>query len=124
MAMACPCGRARTYADCCGAIHAGAAATTAEALMRSRYSAYVVGDMAYLRHSWAPETCPAELSHDPTVRWTGLTVTDTEGGGALAATGIVEFTAEYEGPAGSGQRTERSTFRRESGRWVYVDAEA
>ena len=92
--------------------------------MRSRYSAYAVGDIAYLRHSWAPETCPAELTLDPTTRWTGLRITDTEGGGALAATGVVEFAAEFDGPAGRGVRAERSTFRREAGRWVYVDAEA
>ena len=92
--------------------------------MRSRYSAYALGDMGYLRHSWAPETCPAELELDPAIRWTGLRIVDTEGGGALAAVGTVEFVAEYDGPTGPGQRAARSTFRREAGRWVYVDAES
>ena len=92
--------------------------------MRSRYSAYVVGDVAYLRHSWAPETCPPDLALDPAIRWTGLRIVDTDGGGALAATGVVEFIADYEAPSGRGIRAERSTFRREAGPWVYVDAEA
>lgn len=119
----CPCGRAREYETCCGAIHAGAPATTAEDLMRSRYSAYVVGDLDHLRRSWAPETCPRDFSLDAATRWTGLEVVDTVGGGALAATGVVEFVASYDHPRGPGVRAERSTFRREAGRWVYVDAE-
>lgn len=121
--MPCPCGRDRGFDRCCGAIHAGGTAVTAEDLMRSRYAAYVVGAVGHLRRSWAPETCPAELTLDPATTWTGLRIVDTVGGGALAATGVVEFVASYDHPAGGGVRAERSTFRREAGRWVYVDAE-
>lgn len=60
----CPCGRAATYAQCCGQYHAGATAPDAETLMRARYSAYVRRDVAYLLASWHPSTRP------PNCRWT------------------------------------------------------
>src|SRR5688572_5771300 len=78
----CPCGGLQGYDDCCGRLHRGVAhAPTAEALMRSRYSAFVVGDVAYLRETWHPHTRPASLELDPDRRWTGLEVTATSGGG-------------------------------------------
>lgn len=120
-AVRCPCGRDADYGSCCGAIHAGAAASTAEDLMRSRYSAYVVGDVAYLLHSWAPETRPPAIVLDPSQRWTGLSILETVDGGVLAADGIVEFVASFVAATGPGVRAERSRFRREAGRWVYVD---
>lgn len=90
--------------------------------MRSRYTAFVMGDADHLVHSWASETRPAHVTTDTTLTWTGLTIIDTVNGGALAATGIVEFEAAFAGADGSGVLRERSTFRREAGRWVYVDA--
>ena len=58
----CPCGTGLPYDDCCGPLHAGStAAATAEQLMRSRYSAFAVGDAAYLLATWHPSTRPAAL---------------------------------------------------------------
>ena len=62
----CPCLSGEQYADCCGRFHAGEAeAPTAEQLMRSRYSAFVVLDAGYLLRTWHPETRPASLELDP-----------------------------------------------------------
>jgi SEC-C motif-containing protein len=72
---ACPCGSSN-YAQCCKPYHDGAAAPTAEALMRSRYSAYVLGLMDYVYATWHASTRPAlaELVHDPALKWLGLEV--------------------------------------------------
>ncbi len=88
--------------------------------MRSRYSAFVVSDIDYLLHSWAPETRPARLELDSERTWTGLTINSTNGGGALAKKGTVDFTAAFTGPGGAGVQHENSSFRRHEGRWVYV----
>ena len=111
----CPCGRPLPYAECCGPAHDGAAPATAEALMRSRYSAFALGDVDYLQHSWHPDTRPRKLVADDT-RWTGLDVVDTSGGGLFDTEGEVEFVARYQG----GDMRERSRFTRYEGRWVYV----
>jgi SEC-C motif-containing protein len=118
----CPCGRGLPYADCCGPILAGdAPARTAEALMRSRYSAYVVGDAAHLLRTWAPETRPTRVTFDPNRRWTGLTILDVTDGGLLARTGEVEFVAEATNDGEEDDLHERSRFRRDGGAWLYVD---
>src|SRR5688572_5365074 len=93
----CPCNPAVAYADCCGPLHAGAAeATSAEALMRSRYSAYVRGEAGYLRATWHPSTRPPALNLDDvaTTRWLGLEVKRHAQMDADAAT--VEFVARYK----------------------------
>ena len=90
--------------------------------MRSRYSAYVLLDEAYLRRSWHPATCPARLDLDRRQRWLGLKVTDTVQGNADDESGEVAFVARYK-IAGKGHRlVERSHFERLAGRWVYVGA--
>ena len=114
----CPCGTGLTYAECCGRLHDGtASAATAEQLMRSRYSAFAVGDPAYLLATWHPRTRPAGLDLDPEVRWTGLEILATSGGSMLATEGTVEFRASYRG----GAQHEDSRFLREGGRWYYLD---
>lgn len=113
----CPCGLPAGYDECCGRFHRGAAAApTAEALMRSRYSAFAVGDAAYLRDTWDPATRPRHVDADPDVRWTGLTVLARTGGELLAAEGTVRFRARHDG----GAVEEDSRFRRHQGRWLYV----
>ncbi|WP_226363816.1 YchJ family protein [Pseudonocardia abyssalis] len=112
----CPCGLPTPYDDCCGRYHRGAAVPTAEALMRSRFSAFAVGDAEYLRTSWDPETRPRRVDVDPDTRWTRLEVLDRTGGGLLESTGTVEFRAHHDG----GVVAEHSRFRRVGGRWVYV----
>ncbi len=120
----CPCGSGRTYDECCGRLHRGEAqATTAEQLMRSRYSAFAVGDGAYLARSWAAEARPEQIVLAPDQRWVGLEVLATSGGGVLASEGIVEFRAAYERNGRIGALHERSRFAREDGRWVYVGPE-
>ena len=115
----CPCGLPEPYEGCCGRMHSGTAAPTAEALMRSRYSAFVKGDTGYLLRTWHPRTRPGRLELDPGMRWTGLEILDTVDGSAFHATGVVEFRASYRG----GALRERSRFERVEGAWVYVDGE-
>jgi uncharacterized protein YchJ len=60
--LACPCGLGEDYASCCGRLHTGAPAPTAESLMRSRYSAFAVADAGYLLRTWHPSRRPRTLS--------------------------------------------------------------
>jgi SEC-C motif-containing protein len=89
--------------------------------MRSRYSAFALGEAAYLLDTWHASTRPATLDLDPAVRWTGLDVLATSGGSLLEATGMVEFRASYVDGGVPGAQHERSRFVREGGRWFYVD---
>ncbi|CAM5589183.1 YchJ family protein [Streptomyces pilosus] len=118
-ARSCPCGLPETYGACCGRFHAGAAAPTAERLMRSRYSAFVRQDGAYLLRTWHPRTRPERIDFDPGTRWTGLEILETGAGSAFHETGTVTFRASYRG----GSLHERSRFERVGGAWVYVDGE-
>ncbi|MFF6993992.1 YchJ family protein [Streptomyces sp. NPDC008313] len=116
----CPCGLPKTYAECCGRFHRGeAAAPTAQALMRSRYSAFVKRDEAYLLRTWHPAKRPARVEFDGGTRWTGLEIVDATDGSAFHATGTVTFRASYRG----GSLHERSRFERADGAWVYVDGD-
>ena len=118
----CPCGTALPYAECCGRLHDGTAtAATAELLMRSRYSAFAVGDPGYLLATWHPTTRPRELTLDPSVRWTGLEILAASRGSLLDTDGMVEFRAHHLVNGVAGAQHERSRFVREDGRWVYVD---
>ncbi|MER5884773.1 YchJ family protein [Streptomyces sp. NPDC001941] len=118
----CPCGLPAAYGECCGRFHAGtAAAPTAELLMRSRYSAFVVLDTAYLLRTWAPATRPDPLELDPAMRWTGLEIEGATDGTAFHSTGTVTFTARYAHGSDEGALRERSTFERLDGAWVYRD---
>lgn len=120
----CPCGSGAGFRECCGQYVRGAvAAPTAEALMRSRYTAYVRRDEAYLVSTWHPSTRPAALGLDDTV-WLGLDVLRTEGGGEGDATGVVEFEARYVGGGGAvATLRESSRFTRQGGAWLYVDGD-
>ncbi|MBE3002257.1 YchJ family protein [Nocardiopsis sp. HNM0947] len=118
----CPCGGGRTYGECCWPLHEGAApASTAEQLMRSRYSAFAVGDQAYLRRSWHPDTCPPDLEPDAGTVWTGLEILATTEGTPFHREGTVEFVAHYRDASGPGQMHERSRFVRHDGAWVYLE---
>jgi len=119
-AMPCPCQSGESYANCCQALHQGQAAPTAEALMRSRYSAYVLDDAAYLHRSWSKQTRPPKKSLQQTAGqdWQGLRIVATEQGGLDDKEGIVEFIAYYRHAGQDAQLHERSRFVRENGRWV------
>ncbi|MDP2135831.1 MAG: YchJ family metal-binding protein [Sulfuritalea sp.] len=117
----CPCGRPRPYADCCGRHHAGTPAGDAESLMRSRYSAYVLGLEDYLLATWHASTRPAslDLKLGPPPKWLGLEVKAKSESGDQA---MVEFVARCR-VGGRAQRLhEHSRFVREADHWHYVDA--
>lgn len=118
----CPCGRGVPLGECCGPFLAGKNAPTAEHLMRSRYTAFAVGDADHLSRTWHPSTRPATLDLDPVQRWTGLEVLHTTGGSFLHTEGTVEFRAHsvYRGEAEV--MHEHSRFVREDGAWFYLDA--
>ncbi|WP_341919819.1 YchJ family protein [Hydrocarboniphaga effusa] len=122
--MKCPCDEQRLYARCCEPLHLGAAAPTAEALMRSRYSAYALRLEPYLLASWHASTRPASLdlaAETPPPKWLGLKVLRHESHGDTA---IVEFVAKFKLGGGSAQRLhEVSRFVREDARWFYVDGD-
>jgi SEC-C motif-containing protein len=128
--LTCPCGRldargkSGRYLACCGRYiedWAGTPAPDAASLMRSRYSAFVLGRLDYLRASWDPAHLPSELTLDPTTRWLGLELRrqrQLDDGHAE-----VEFVARYR-EGGRGMRLhERSRFVRRDGRWWYVDGD-
>ncbi|MEV0941326.1 YchJ family protein [Micromonospora wenchangensis] len=119
----CPCGTGLPYADCCGPLHAGdGTAPTAQALMRSRFSAFAVGDDDYLLRSWHSTTRPRQVHLDPATRWTRLEIVDSTRGGLLDTTGTVRFRAHYREAGQPGTMAEHSRFVREDGNWVYLDA--
>ena len=91
--------------------------------MRSRYTAFVLGDAAYLHETWHPRTRPSELALDPAQRWTGLEIVEVAEGGERDTRGLVEFRASWRHAGDRGRLHERSRFVRQSGRWWYVDGE-
>ena len=119
----CPCGLEHTVENCCGQFHAGTAAPDAECLMRSRYSAFVLGLEDYLRATWHPDTRPAELELDATPRpqWLGLAIKSHTPLDDNHAT--VEFIARYKLNGRAFKQHETSRFERVNGRWLYVDGE-
>ncbi|MFI9509370.1 YchJ family protein [Nocardia sp. NPDC052566] len=118
----CPCGQGEVFDNCCGPVLAGERpAPTAEALMRSRYTAFAVGDRDYLLRSWHPSTRPPGLELDPDQRWLFLEILRTERGGLFDDTGLVEFVAHYRADGARDSLHEVSTFERADGAWVYRD---
>ncbi len=122
----CPCGSNRSYASCCKPyLTAADVALTAEALMRSRYSAYCIGNVDYLiatRH-------PSKRKFDErinlkksieTTAWESLTIISTWRGHKNDTAGSVEFVAVYSQPEW-GQLHERSRFIKDNNHWFYVD---
>jgi SEC-C motif domain protein len=120
MAETCPCGLDASYDNCCGRLHRGAAAATAEQLMRSRYVAFVVHDAAYLLRTWAAANRPQHLDFEDNLEWTALDILTAVGGSAFHTEGTVEFRAHYLADGTPGDQQENSKFHRENGQWVYV----
>ncbi|RAS05145.1 SEC-C motif-containing protein [Cupriavidus alkaliphilus] len=123
----CPCGSA-DYDACCGRFHRGEALPpNAEALMRSRYSAYVLNDIDWLRQTWHASTCPADLVPDTATRWLGLAVKAHAQQDDTHAE--VEFVARYKVGGRAWRLHERSRFvcearvPGEAPRWLYVDGD-
>lgn len=116
----CPCGTGLTYGQCCGRYHAGDHAPTAEALMRSRFSAFVTADEEYLLKTWDPLTRPSALDlADSPIRFYRLDIIDTVAGGPLDDAGVVEFEAFYKGAAVGSQRERSEFLRGADGVWRY-----
>lgn len=120
----CPCGGNGTYAECCGRyLDGGEITPSAEALMRSRYTAYTRQNASYLLASWHRSTRPAslDLTHDVPTKWLGLEVKRHEQQDREHA--IVEFVARYKVNGRAHRLHETSRFVREDGRWFYVDGD-
>ena len=116
----CPCGKG-LYANCCAPLHAGAAAANAEALVRSRYAAYVLKLTPYLLATWHATTRPADLElEDERTQWLGL---DLRRHAAQENTASVEFLARYKVNGRAYRLHEISRFVREAERWYYLDGE-
>jgi len=126
---ACLCGSGIDYEDCCGPyVENRTAAPTAEALMRSRFTAFASGRLDYIER-----TCASEMRETfdrvavergaGTVKWLSLQVLGTSRGGPLDETGTVEFSASYLADGMIRIHRENSAFRREDGKWVYVAGE-
>lgn len=120
----CPCESGAAYERCCKHWHQGESAPDAEALMRSRYAAYVLGLNDYLLYTWHSSTRPASL-HDKAgaqpLKWLGLKVVRHEASGSDRA--IVEFIARYKVNGKAEKLHENSRFVREHGQWLYVDGD-
>jgi SEC-C motif-containing protein len=125
----CPCGSGRDYDECCGPYISGTALPpTAEALMRARYSAYAVHDIGFII-----DTCDREENErideketrdwSEKSKWLGLTITGTEKGGASDSEGVVTFEAAYERDGLRDTHREKARFKKQDGRWWYVDGE-
>ncbi|HIJ78594.1 MAG: YchJ family metal-binding protein [Desulfobulbaceae bacterium] len=119
----CPCGSGAVADRCCGQYIAGTVpAPSAEALMRSRYTGFVLKDEAYLLASWHGSTRPEKLGLDAQaeISWQGLEVLTAS---EEADTAIVEFVVRYTVQGREQRLHEKSRFVREDGRWYYVDGE-
>lgn len=117
MSQPCPCGTGRSLDDCCGPLLATERlAETAEELMRSRYTAYALGDAEHLWRTWDPRTRPEE-PYLGEAGWDGLVVHEVVDGGREDRTGVVAFVATH---GVDGRLEERSLFTRRGGRWFYT----
>lgn len=123
----CPCGSGQKILGCCGPYLLGQLpAPTAEALMRSRYSAYGLQLVDYLLHTehpsrQKPQSRALITATAQTLQWQGLKILATTQGQPRDSTGMVEFVAWYQDGKKRGQLHERSQFIRENNRWWYVD---
>jgi SEC-C motif domain protein len=122
----CPCGSGSYFLSCCDRyLSQGLAAPTAEALMRSRYTAFTLAHVDYILRTYHPKTRPINqrqqiLSWAKSVQWLGLTILGTSMGDIGDTTGTVEFIAHYTENGKPGQIHEKSVFKKEKDQWFYV----
>lgn len=121
MSSPCHCDTGRPFDTCCGPILDGSRpAATAVALMRSRYTAFVLRDEAHLRASWYPGTRPERIEFGG-ARWTGLVIKDRVDGRAWDQVGTVGFVAHYEEDGEARTLEEVSCFVQVDQRWYYLE---
>lgn len=117
----CPCGSQKTFALCCGRfLQEGQLAPDPESLMRSRYTAFCRNDVAYLKKTWHPETCPDDLDAEEPSNWIRLeiievSVEDDEGEVEFKASLIFDNRLEI--------LHELSYFDKIDGQWLYHSGE-
>ncbi len=123
----CNCGSEQTYELCCKPIHSDISnASTAEMLMRSRYTAFCMANGAYLLKSQAKKHAPSTseikeiVAWAKAVTWVKLEVMASTNGLETDTTGTVTFKATYFDADGMGIIEEKSLFEKENGHWVYV----
>lgn len=126
LARNCPCGSGNPLDECCGRYHAGIPAPSAEALMRSRYSAYVLGLIDYLLATTLPAQ-QAGLDRDAIDAWSrqstwlGLEVESAELEGGRPPHAAVTFRARWHDGHGEHSHRERSAFVQREGHWYFID---
>ena len=123
----CPCGSQKAYKDCCEKLHsANSEASTAEMLMRARYSAFVKNELDYVEKTHIPGTrdfdkAEAKKWAESSI-WEGLEVLKTHLGKENDETGVVEFKAKYKDSKDNHfNHHEVSNFKKENGKWYYVN---
>lgn len=128
--MKCPCLSKKLFSECCEPfIKGNAYPETAEQLMRSRYTAYTLADMNYLKKTLAPKALEefdevASMQWAKSSKWKGLKILKTEDGGPEDKTGTVEFMADYEKDGEEFEHHEVSKFKRNKhGHWLFVDGQ-
>jgi SEC-C motif-containing protein len=120
----CPCGSGEPFGGCCLPLHRGERqAETAEELMRSRYSAYCVGDFEYVWKTWHPRTRAEQPVSGDGPTWMGLQIVDVVAGQLGDERGEVEFRAYYREGRRTGTLHERSRFAVRARRWFYLDGQ-
>ncbi len=112
----CPCGSTKLYSDCCQPLHDGQVAKDAEALMRSRFSAFSLLLPDYLLASWHPSTRPEQFELDQTTQWKRLEIISAGNGDQQ---GEVHFKAYYVEQGEWQLLEETSKFLFEQGHWLY-----
>lgn len=120
----CLCGSGLEYDRCCALLHSGAeSAATAEALMRSRFTAYAQQNEAYLLTTWDSAKRPVNIdfSKEDNVEWNRLEIVGKRKGGEKDSKGIVEFKAYYLLEDEEYAMHEISRFVKKSGKWLYLD---
>lgn len=116
----CPCGSGQPYHECCEPLHRGQAAASPEALMRSRFTAFVLWLPDYLKATWHPSARPGELSLESSPEWTTLEIKSSHQSGD---NGSVHFRAIHRMASEWGFLEENSAFVREQGCWYYLSGD-
>lgn len=122
----CPCGSKKSYETCCESYHTCYNAPTCEALMRSRYSAFVFGLVEYLFETTHSSHRNKKLKEEISVTckalaWTHLEVLSVWKGGVNDKVGKVSFRASFVQEGKKGVHVEHSRFKRFGKAWMYVD---